>query len=153
MLGCRCFSDISLVASDVLRQKESLASQRVTRRELASRLEVLVEQRWNVEGQHAACVGDVPDVDIDDHAVILAYTCICVSTLLVVPPTEATDAHAIVVVETTWLLRNLRRDLCETSTPCISDGSFSPVSSPFGFWLAGSLAVQSDCQRSRTEGS
>jgi hypothetical protein len=34
----------------------------------------VVEDRWNIERQHATRVSDVANIDIEDHAVMLTYT-------------------------------------------------------------------------------
>jgi hypothetical protein len=88
----------------------------------------VIQYSRDIKSQDASCIFCIADVDIENHAMMLADTLKGkVKTTL---GSRRWNSQAIVVVDTTWLLRNLRTLRVDTSRAKSCSGSVS--SSAFG---------------------
>lgn len=71
----------------------------------------------NVEGENTPCVSNIPDIDIQDHTVPLADTYRGPNIRRLTLATIRGNPQAMVVLESTWLFKNLTKLLIDMSTP------------------------------------
>lgn len=85
-------------------------------------MSLIVNDGRYVKRQDSPRVGDISNIDVQNHTMVLAYTCRqlvrCAFRVQ-----RKKDVHAMVVVDTTWLFRNFIKLRMETSTVKSCSGS------------------------------